>query len=194
MTMPPRRAASPTRQPASPVWVFGYGSLMWNPGFAWVDRRPALLTGWRRACCRYSFRHRGTPRLPGLVMGLREGGECLGMAFRPDPRQEAQALEYLDAREGDGYRRLLLTVTLDARSAPSPAPAWVYVPNENHPTYFGQQDPDHVARLVAQGTGESGTAFDYLTALMVELERLGVDEPELRDVLRRAAGLRNGGA
>lgn len=178
----------------APVWVFGYGSLMWNPGFAWLERRATVLTGWQRAFCRYSFRHRGTPQSPGLVIGLREGGECKGIAFRPDPAQATRALEYLDAREGDGYHRLRLAVTLDGGSPPRTVPAWVYVPNTGHPSYFGRQDPGHVARLVARGAGESGTAYDYLVALIGELECLGVEEPELGDVLRRAALLRNGGA
>lgn len=170
-------------------WVFGYGSLIWNPGFRFVERQPALLEGYHRAFCRYSFRHRGTPEAPGLVIGLREGGTCLGMAYRLVPAAEAEALAYLDGREGAGYHRLVRPVRLQAPAAVRTLPAWVYVPNPEHPSYFGRQDPAQVARIVADGRGESGTALDYLASLVAHLRTLGVEEPELLDVLRRAQAL-----
>jgi cation transport protein ChaC len=168
-------------------WIFGYGSLMWKPGFPWSDRAPALLRGHQRAFCRYSFRHRGTPAAPGLVIGLREGGACKGIAYRP--RSEQAALDYLDGREGTGYRRHLLPLELETPSGQRAGTGWVYVPNRDHPSYFGRQHPDRIARLVASGRGESGTALEYLVAMLAELERLGVDEPDLKDVLRRAQAL-----
>lgn len=171
-------------------WVFGYGSLIWNPGFAWSERHPALLQGYHRAFCRYSFRHRGTPQAPGLVIGLREGGECLGMAYRIAPGAYAEAMAYLDGREGDGYHRTAQTVTLHAPDGPRPETAWTYIPNTAHPSYFGQQDSARIATLVAHGVGESGTALDYLRALVEHLRPLGVEEAELLDVLRRAEALR----
>jgi len=71
-------------------WVFGYGSLMWRPGFAHVDAQRARLFGYRRALCIYSFVHRGTPARPGLVLGLDRGGSCVGMAVRvAGPSREA---------------------------------------------------------------------------------------------------------
>ena len=166
-------------------WVFGYGSLIWNPGFAFSARGPALLQGYHRAFCRYSFRHRGTPEAPGLVIGLREGGSCLGMAYRIAPGAAQEALAYLDAREGAGYHRVARAIALTGPE-PRTVQAWVYIPNPAHPSYFGQQDPAHIARLVATGQGESGTALDYLRSLIAHLKELGVEEPELADVLRRA--------
>jgi cation transport protein ChaC len=171
-------------------WVFGYGSLMWNPGFPAVDRHPAQLDGYQRAFCRYSFRHRGTRAAPGLVIGLREGGACVGRAFLLDPSTLPEALAYLDEREGAGYHRLVRPVHLKLAAGGRSVPAWVYVPNPKHPSYFGRQDLERIVELVAHGRGESGTALDYLTQLVANLKTLGVEEPELLDVLRRAEALR----
>lgn len=186
-------------------WVFGYGSLMWRPGFNFAERQPALLHGYHRAFCRYSHRHRGTPDKPGLVIGLREGQSCLGTAFRLNPDQEAPALAYLDEREGAGYLRQKHLLTLhrngnggakagtndagpakagaDNADAGNTAWAWVYVPNTDHPSYFGQADTVHIVNLVRQGRGESGTALDYLRETLAALETLGVEEPKLREVM-----------
>ena len=180
---------SEVQDDASTPWVFGYGSLLWNPGFAWSERHAARLDGYHRAFCRYSFRHRGTPESPGLVIGLREGGSCLGMAYRIADGAYDEAMAYLDAREGAGYHRLARPVHV-AQPHPHDLTAWVYVPNTGHPSYFGQQDPAHIATLVANGQGESGAAIDYLRSLTAQLKLLGVEETELTDVLRRAEALR----
>jgi cation transport protein ChaC len=202
---------------ASPPWIFGYGSLMWNPGFPFRERRKAHLTGYRRAFCRYSFRHRGTPDRPGLVIGLlpeesppanaagaASGSTagphapprgCVGIALLPEPAHLAETMAYLDGREGAGYHRVLAPIALlDGRadaerkqsaapSAPTSATAWVYVPNPGHPSYFGQKDPAQIVPLILQGRGESGTAYDYLAAMLGELHTIGVAEPELEAVL-----------
>lgn len=196
------------------LWVFGYGSLIWRPGFAFADRRPARLEGWQRGFVRYSYRHRGTPERPGLVVGLKPGGHCVGMAYAVTPGHEAEALAYLDEREGAGYRRTEQPVALTGPTTPLPGAdgsaeagteaaaepavgteqrtvqAVTYVPNPEHPSYFGEQDPARIAELVAHGVGESGSAYDYLHALVQQLEALAVHEPELEHTLREAARLR----
>ena len=73
-----------------PLWVFAYGSLMWDPGFAYVHCAPAVLKGYRRAFCVLSMSHRGTPERPGLVLGLAPGGTCRGVVYRVAPEQEAE--------------------------------------------------------------------------------------------------------
>jgi glutathione-specific gamma-glutamylcyclotransferase len=188
--MPVTPGAAPgaaAETPADPLtWCFGYGSLIWRPGFPWRRREPAVLPGYHRAFCRYSFRHRGTPQHPGLVVGLREGGACVGVAYGVAPEETAGALAYLDEREGAGYlrRRVSLRLGLDGRGAE--VPAWVYVPNPEHPSYFGSQDPARLVELVATGRGESGTALDYLRDLIAHLAQMGVAEPALESVLSAA--------
>ncbi len=96
------------------VWVFAYGSLMWDPGFAYLEAAPALLRGYHRAFCIYSFVYRGTEARPGLVLGLDRGGACKGMAFRIAAAEGAGVLDYLDAREKvtDVYVRRAVPITV----------------------------------------------------------------------------------
>ena len=89
----------PDGHDAEDLWVFGYGSLMWNPGFDFVERVPARLIGLHRALCVYSFVHRGTPERPGLVLGLDRGGMCRGIAFRVAAKAREKTIAYLRARE-----------------------------------------------------------------------------------------------
>src|ERR1022692_3958095 len=81
------------------LWVFGYGSLMWRPGFEFIEQVPARLIGEHRALCVYSFVHRGTPEKPGLVLGLDRGGACRGVAFRVAAKQRGDTVDYLRSRE-----------------------------------------------------------------------------------------------
>ncbi|TIT65075.1 MAG: gamma-glutamylcyclotransferase, partial [Mesorhizobium sp.] len=80
-------------------WVFGYGSLIWRPGFAHVETRRARLHGYRRSLCVYSFVHRGTRQRPGLVLGLDHGGSCVGLAFRVPGELRDEVIAYLRERE-----------------------------------------------------------------------------------------------
>src|SRR5499433_2070144 len=81
------------------LWVFGYGSLMWRPGFESIEQAPARLIGEHRALCVYSFVHRGTPEKPGLVLGLDRGGNCRGIAYRVTGKKRVATIEYLRGRE-----------------------------------------------------------------------------------------------
>jgi len=165
------------------TWVFGYGSLMWRPGFAHRLRHPATLPGWRRAFCRLSFRHRGTETAPGMVVGLERGGVCRGYAYLVEPDQEAQVLEYLDAREGAGYRRGQLPLEIDGGDGRFQDTAWVYVPEEDHPSYAPGLPRERIVELIATGRGQSGTAHNYLVALIGELERLNLSDPAMHALL-----------
>ena len=81
------------------IWLFAYGSLLWNPNFKFIEAKPALLRGYHRSLCIYSFRYRGTPNKPGLVMGLDHGGACRGIAYRVAEKQAKSVLQEVDKRE-----------------------------------------------------------------------------------------------
>ena len=181
-------------------WIFGYGSLMWRPGFAFRDRRPALLTGYHRAFCRLSFRHRGTPEAPGMVVGLMPGGSCRGIAYLPEPGGEGEALAYLDEREGPGYRRRSLAVEMVVEeameikngAATASQPAWVYVPEPSHSSYAPSLPRERIVGLIATGVGESGTARAYLRDLIAHLAGIGVHDPDLEAMLAAVGEFRKG--
>ena len=95
----PAKILSETELSKTDLWVFGYGSLMWRPGFEFIEQVPARLIGEHRALCVYSFDHRGTPEKPGLVLGLDRGGACRGVAFRVAEKNSAATIAYLRERE-----------------------------------------------------------------------------------------------
>ncbi|WP_245428987.1 gamma-glutamylcyclotransferase [Rhodoplanes elegans] len=188
------------------LWVFGYGSLMWRPGFPFVARVPARLNGLHRALCVYSFVHRGTPEKPGLVLGLDRGGTCRGIAFRVAAEHRAETVAYLRAREQVTHvylETLRPVVLLDgaAGEAPSraegggpgeaPGPtdrrvrALVYVVDRSHPQYAGRLDLEQQLHLVRQGHGQSGPNRDYVIATVRELEAQGCRDVGLHAIARR---------
>ncbi|MGP9814464.1 gamma-glutamylcyclotransferase [Rhodopseudomonas sp. NSM] len=171
------------------LWVFGYGSLMWSPGFTFVEQVPARLIGEHRALCVYSFVHRGTPEQPGLVLGLDRGGACRGIAFRVADEHRMQTVAYLREREQvtSVYREVKRSVWLedDARRRIS---ALAYVVDRGHAQYAGRLTPAEQLRLVRQGHGRSGANRDYVLSTVHSLEAQGCRDPHLH---RIAEGLRD---
>lgn len=169
------------RRPQGDMWVFAYGSLMWDPGFSYRAVRPALLKGYHRALCIYSRFHRGTPDRPGLVLGLDRGGSCRGLAFQVAAGDAGRVLAYLDEREllSYAYRRRRVNVDLGGE----PASAYAYVADPGHPEYAGKLPAEQSAELVAQGVGASGACFDYLDNTVRHLDRLGIHDGPLHELL-----------
>jgi cation transport protein ChaC len=167
------------------IWIFAYGSLMWQPGFAYLEAAPAHLYGYHRSLCIYSIVHRGTPEQPGLVLGLDRGGSCRGRAFRVDAAQEAAVLAYVDGRElvTDVYLRKRLPVTVAGRSVP----AWSYLVRREHPQYAGRLAPDRLLDLVRRGAGRSGRCRDYLLSTVGHLEAMGIVDGPLRALAKALA-------
>jgi cation transport protein ChaC len=163
-------------------WVFGYGSLMWNPGFAYVERQRATLTGYHRAFCVYSHHYRGTAERSGLVLGLAVGGSCRGMAFRVAGPDWDGVVAYLDEREliGYAYRQSRLAIRLDADCS---VDALTYVADTEHPQFAGALDDDIAAALIATAEGVSGTNRDYARNLVRELESHGFHDDHLTRLL-----------
>ncbi|MDH3240787.1 MAG: gamma-glutamylcyclotransferase [Alphaproteobacteria bacterium] len=168
-------------------WVFAYGSLMWNPGFAWEQRVPARLHGFHRAMCIYSHVWRGTPERPGLVLGLDRGGSCRGLAYRIDPRLEPEVTDYLEARERVTavYLGKRLAVTLEgagaaaAKEPPRRALALTYVADRGHHQYAGRLPEAEAARLIRQGRGRGGLNTDYLESAVRHLAALDMPDGPL---------------
>jgi len=161
------------------MWVFGYGSLMWRPGFHYVERRAALVHGYHRSLCVYSHVHRGTPHRPGLVLGLDRGGSCRGVAFLVAPAQEQATIAYLRERElvTNVYLERSLLITLDDGRR---APALAYVVDPAHVQYAGRLDRAELLALVRQGVGRSGWNAEYVRSTHLHLEELGLVDPVLK--------------
>lgn len=160
------------------LWVFGYGSLVWRPGFDFAERQLATLRGYHRALCIYSHVHRGTPDRPGLVLGLDRGGSCRGLAFRVEADAGAATLAYLRARElvTSVYREQQVPVMLiDGRRVR----AITYVADRKHVQYAGRLSREHLLSLVRQGVGISGANADYVRMTHRHLVQLGLREADL---------------
>jgi cation transport protein ChaC len=160
------------------LWVFGYGSLMWRPGFDYVEASLAVVRGYRRALCIYSHVHRGTEEQPGLVLGLDRGGACKGMAFRVAADKAEATHAYLRARE------LVTNVYLETHVQAALADgrivrALAYVADRRHLQYAGVLDQPDLLRLVAQGVGVSGHNIDYVRSTAAHLRELGIRDATL---------------
>ena len=165
-------------------WVFGYGSLIWRPGFDYVEARRARLHGYRRALCIYSFVHRGTPERPGLVLGLDRGGSCVGMAFRVEAAARDQVIAYL--REREQISNVYIERTLPVRLAGGErAEAVAYVADRRHAQYAGALDEAAAAEMVRGAAGRSGANHDYVANTVRHLQGLGIRDHWLEDVERR---------
>jgi glutathione-specific gamma-glutamylcyclotransferase len=170
-------------------WVFGYGSLMWQPGFAHLERVPARLVGLHRALCVYSFVHRGTPERPGLVLGLDRGGACRGIAYRVAGDKRDETVAYLRAREQvtSVYLEAMRRITL-AGSPSRDVHALVYLVDRSHPQYAGRLDLERQVHLVRQGHGRSGANRDYVLSTVAEIEAQGCHDAGLNFIAERLRG------
>lgn len=166
------------------IWVFAYGSLMWNPGFAFEEARMAVLRGFHRSLCIWSTSYRGTPEQPGLVLGLDRGGETTGVAYRAAGRHRRELLAYLFERELDDgvYEPRLLPV----RTAAGDLKALTFLADPDQPLYAGALTFDETVAAVARGRGRRGTARDYLAGVIDHLAGFGIEEPHLRAILEAA--------
>ncbi len=165
-------------------WVFGYGSLMWRPGFAHARALRGRLFGFHRSLCIYSYVHRGTPERPGLVLGLDRGGSCTGMAFHVEGRHGEEVMAALRARE------LVTNVYLE-RHLPVHLPtgdrvmAVCYVADRRHRQFAGSLSADEAARRVAVSSGKSGHNIDYVASTVAHLQEMQIRDHWLEEVAGR---------
>jgi len=179
------------RLPRGDLWVFGYGSLMWSPGFRPSAKSAALVRGYHRALCILSNRYRGTPEKPGLVMGLCRGGSCWGMALRVPAARVRRVLSALWKREmlNRVYKPTLIPVLI----APGRRiRALAFVADTAHRQFVRELDLHGRARLVAQGIGQRGRCVDYIRNTLEHMLELGVNDPHLARILDAAMSLEAG--
>lgn len=166
-------------------WIFGYGSLMWRPGFAYLRSETARVYGYHRSLCVYSHVHRGTPERPGLVLGLDRGGSCHGMAFQVAREKWEETVAYLRAREQ------VTSVYLERRKAVSllesgtTVEAVTYVVDRAHRQYAGVLDDDALEQHVRLGQGISGHCTDYVMNTLTHLREMKIHDPALERLARR---------
>lgn len=158
------------------LWVFGYGSLIWRPGFETLEAVPARLAGFRRSLCVFSIVYRGTPERPGLVFGLDRGGECAGIALRVGAEHARAVIAYLRAREQVTrvYLERWLTVSLARGGEPERVRALCYVADPTHVQYAGGLNLAQQAAIVARGWGRSGPNVAYVRNTAHHLRELGI--------------------
>jgi len=170
------------------LWVFGYGSLVWDPGFPVVERRIGRVAGWHRSFCMRSIHHRGTVESPGLVLALdrAEGAACAGVAFRVAKGAEAVTLETLRARElvSSAY----LETRLDVDTPEGLLEALTYVIDSGHVQYC-QLDLEEQARIIVQAAGGRGANRDYLWSTAAHLAELGIADADLEWLATRVRAL-----
>jgi len=153
---------------------------MWDPGFPYVRYSPALLRGYHRTFCVYSRRYRGTPKQPGLVLGLARGGACRGVGYLVAPQRVEEALEALWAREMSRrtYQPRLLRVMIEH----VPIRALAFIADPAGAAYAGSLPAEEPAALIARGVGARGANVDYLVNTLRHLDQLKVHDPHLHRI------------
>ena len=171
--------------PRGDLWIFTYGSLMWDPGFRFIAAAPALLRGYHRTFCIYSNRYRGTAAAPGLVLGLDPGGACKGTAYRVAAADVSTALAMLWQREmrRQVYVPRLLPVNVGAKRGARRRMALTFLANRRHVGYAGRLALDATANIIAACSGERGPNVDYLMNTLRHLDALGVHDHHLHRLL-----------
>ncbi|MGI3169039.1 gamma-glutamylcyclotransferase [Pseudooceanicola sp. C21-150M6] len=169
-----------------PTWVFGYGSLIWNPGFTPADQCLATLDGFRRSFCMSSIHHRGSEAEPGLVLALdtAEGHHCRGLALCIPEAEEAEVLEVLRERElvSSAYYETTVPLRLDDGRKVN---ALAYVVDRSHVQYCAALTLEAQAEIIARATGGRGPNRDYLWQTSDHLRELGIGDEELIDLSER---------
>ena len=167
---------------AEEFWVFGYGSLMWNPGFPYAERARAELADYRRSFCLASVRWRGTADYPGLVLALEpdEGCACRGIAFRVAGDEATETLAYLRHREMGTASYFEKRLPLTLMESGETVHALCYVMDTAHEQYRGHLCEEDRARIIATAHGPAGSNREYLERTVEHLRDLDVEEPAIR--------------
>ena len=170
------------------VWVFGYGSLIWNPAFHFDGRRIGTIYGFHRRFCLWTHLGRGNPERPGLVLGLERGGSCRGVALHVPPEHVQDELAVIWAREMISGAYVPRWVMVHGGGAPVRAIAFVI--NHAHERYARYLPDEEIAGVIASASGALGPCADYLINTVDHLKELGVHDRPLEQLRRRVVALR----
>ncbi|MFC4271206.1 gamma-glutamylcyclotransferase [Sneathiella chungangensis] len=165
------------------LWVFGYGSLLWNPAFHFTEWQPARLHGFRRRFCLQASIGRGSPEKPGLMLALDHGGSCNGRAFHIAPDKIESETDILWMREmvSGAYNARLIKIRLPHETVTG----LTFVINRAHPRYIAEMDIEDTARLVSSGEGHLGTCRDYLNNTIAHLDEMKVKDRYLHELQQK---------
>ena len=170
--------------PAGDPWIFGYGSLMWNPGFDFKEQAPAVAYGFHRAFCVSSFHYRGTPQNPGLVLGLDRGGSCRGLAFNIRRADAEQVFSYLWQREMITGIYAPRFIRLQVLTGDRPyVNGLTFVADPQHPQYIGDLALPDMVKRISEACGQNGDCHDYLTRTVAHLDQLGIPDGPIHRLL-----------
>jgi glutathione-specific gamma-glutamylcyclotransferase len=166
----------------APVWVFGYGSLMWNPLMEHAERQPARVHGWHRGFYVWSKVNRGTPEVPGLVLALDAGGSCHGIAYRLHETTLDEDLLLLWRREmvGGTYRPRWMKIDLGGQAVRAIA----FIVDRTRPGYTGRLTDAQILEVARKAAGHYGSCADYLIRSAFSLEALGMPDRRLSRLAR----------
>lgn len=172
------------------LWIFGYGSLIWDPGVQVDEYRYAALPGWRRRFCMQIEGGRGTPVQPGLMAALDEGGHCDGVVLRIPALLVDRETEFMWRREM--FAGTYDPVFLDVETPQGPVEALVFLMDRNNRRYAPDISEDEAAQIIAVAEGRLGPNFQYLDSLVRHLEDLGIEDADMRRLHARAEAVRGG--
>ena len=180
-----RLAMMAERGPDEDIWVFGYGSLIWNPAFYFDEQRVGRLYGYHRRFCMRIYSGRGSANRPGLMLALDRGGSCSGVVFRIRREQADEELEIIWEREmiSGSYKPRWLEV----RTPAGPVQAVAFVVNRAHDRYTGDLPEPEVVETLAAAKGPLGSSCEYLYNTAAHLEAMGISDRNLKRLSRQVA-------
>ena len=173
--------------PEGDIWLFAYGSLIWNPDHDFVEQRHATANGWHRSFCLKLTRWRGTREIPALMMALDRGGSCTGLVYRLPPGDRLEQIERLLRRETDGIPTTNVARWITVNADGKPTRALAFVAARNGVAYAGGQSPASVAHVIARAAGHWGSAASYLERTVSKLDEHGIRDRNLWTLQRLVA-------
>ena len=176
------------RDSTEPVWIFAYGSLIWDPELSSIQAEAAFLHGYHRSFCLYSYDYRGSPAQPGLILGLDRGGSCRGVVFCLPPDSLAAAIDRVWLREMSG-RRVYEMQLLSVKTVQATRKALTFTALRDCPDYAGRLELDEAARIILGAEGRRGTCRDYFENTLRHLEQRSIVDRPLRRLAQRIEAL-----